>query len=146
MQWTGGPGAGFTTGAPWLPVHPGAGTVNAERQQADKGSMLAWYTGLLQLRRTDPALRSGAYVPLDSGNPKVLAYGRRSKSGAGLLVLLNMSNERQTLKITGWPGKAPHVRAVVMASAPADPANLVDPVLGPFAAQLVRFSSASPKR
>jgi alpha-glucosidase len=101
--------------------------------------MLAWYTGLLQLRRTDPALRSGAYVPLESGNPKVLAYARRSASGAGILVLLNMSGERQALKITGWPGQAPRVGALVMASTPTGAPNVVDPVLEPYAAQLVRF-------
>ncbi|MFC3670277.1 alpha-glucosidase [Novosphingobium pokkalii] len=139
MQWTDGPGAGFTTGLPWLPVNPDAATINAARQQGDKGSMLAWYTGLLQLRRTDPALRSGAYVPLESGNPKVLAYARRSASGAGILVLLNMSGERQALKITGWPGQAPRVGALVMASTPTGAPNVVDPVLEPYAAQLVRF-------
>lgn len=146
MQWTAGAGAGFTTGAPWLPVHPDAGTVNAERQMADRGSMLAWYTGLLALRRSDHGLRSGAYVPLDSGNPNVLSYARRSKSGAGVLVLLNMSGERQPLKITGWRGKTPLAGAVLMTTASGAAANLVDPVLEPFAVRLVSFSTPSARK
>jgi alpha-glucosidase len=36
MQWTDGPGAGFTTGVPWLPVNPDAGTINAARQQGTR--------------------------------------------------------------------------------------------------------------
>lgn len=145
MQWSAGPGAGFTTGAPWLPVHPAADKVNAAAQLADRNSLLAWYTQLLALRRTDPALRNGAYVPLDSGNRDVLAYARQSAAGTGVLVLLNMSGQRQTLKVSGWPGKAPRAGALVMASAPAGVPNLVDPVLEPYAAQLVRYSVA-PRR
>lgn len=140
MQWTAAPGAGFSTGAPWLPVHPASGQVNVARQQAEKGSMLAWYRGLLQLRRTDPALRSGSYLPLDSGNPDVVAYARVTQSGEGVLVMLNMSGQRQSLKISGWHGELPRAGTVLMASPSADPANLVDPVLEPYAVQLVRFA------
>lgn len=142
MQWSAAPNAGFTTGAPWLPVHPKARTVNVAREQADKGSMLAWYTRLLQLRRTDPALRGGAYLPLDSGNSEVLAYARVARSGAGVLVLLNMSSKRQKLKITGWPGQTPRFGNVVMTSPALAPTNLLDPVLEPYAVQLVHFSPA----
>lgn len=146
MQWTSAANAGFTTGAPWLPVAPSARTVNVARQQIEQGSMLRWYTHLLQLRRRDPALRSGAYLPLESGNPDVVAYARTARSGAGVLVLLNMSGQRQSLKITGWPDQTPRPGAVVMASPAAGPANLVDPVLEPYAVQLVRFSPASGKK
>lgn len=145
MQWSGGANAGFTTGAPWLPLHPEAQTVNVARQQADKGSMLAWYTGLLHLRHSDPALRSGAYLPLNSGNPQIVAYARVAKSGAGVLVLLNMSGQRQRLSITGWPASRPQAGDVIMASPAASAANLIDPALEPYAVQLVRFSPASAK-
>lgn len=146
MQWSAAPNAGFTTGAPWLPVHPKARTVNVAREQADKGSMLAWYTRLLQLRRTDPALRGGAYLPLESGNPAVVAYARVTPSGEGVLVLLNMSGERQSLKITGWPGQSPRAGLTVMASPSAGRANLVDPVLEPYAVQLLRFAPQRAKK
>lgn len=146
MQWSAAPNAGFTTGAPWLPVHPEARVVNVAREQADKGSMLGWYTRLLQLRRTDPALRGGAYLPLESGNPAVVAYARVTPSGEGVLVLLNMSGERQSLKITGWPGQSPRAGLMVMASPSVGLANLIDPVLEPYAAQLVRFARQRAKK
>ncbi|WP_225205705.1 alpha-glucosidase [Novosphingobium huizhouense] len=144
MQWTGEPGAGFTTGAPWLPVAPAARTVNVARQQGEAGSMLGWYTQLLALRRTEPALREGAYVPLDSGNGDVVAYARRLPSGEGVLVLLNMSGRRQALRITGWPDAAPRAGEVIMTSAPSGAANVVDPVLEPYATTLVRLHPAAP--
>ena len=91
------------------------------------------------MRKTNPALRAGDYVPLESGNAKVLAYARRTSSGRGVLVLLNMSDERQTLNISGWQGAVPKADGVIMASVPVGQANLVNPVLEPFATALVSF-------
>ena len=107
MQWTADAKAGFTTGTPWLPANPATATVNAAAEAADPASMLNWYRALIALRRDNPALRDGAYVPLQSGNAKVLAFARADKVGHGVLVVLNMSGEDQAVAITGWPGKAP---------------------------------------
>ena len=90
MQWTGGPKAGFTTGTPWLPVPPSAQTRNVLAQSKDPGSMLNLYRRLLGVRRRNPALREGEYVPLLPDDPNVLAYLRRTKDRAALVVL-NMS-------------------------------------------------------
>lgn len=139
MQWTASAGAGFSTGAPWLPVAAAASSVNVAAQKGDTTSMYNWYARLLQLRKTNPALRAGDYVPLESGNAKVLAYARRTSSGRGVLVLLNMSGERQTLNISGWQGAVPKADGVIMASVPVGQANLVNPVLEPFATALVSF-------
>jgi len=141
MQWTGEPGAGFTTGAPWLPVAVTAGASNVAAQQADRQSLYHWYARLLALRKTNAAIRDGAYLPLESGNGKVLAYARRAANGEGVLVLLNMSAERQTLAISGWPGAVPQPGKVIMASAATNAADLVHPVLEPFATVLVRFTA-----
>ena len=141
MQWTGQLGGGFTTGDPWLPVAAAAGANNVAAQLADKSSLYHWYARLLDLRRTDPAIRGGAYVPLESGNAKVVAYARRTAAGDGVMVLLNMSAERQSLSITGWPGGVPQSGKVILASTATGEADLVHPVLEPFATVLVRFSA-----
>ena len=141
MQWTGEAGAGFTTGKPWLPVAAAAKTINVVDQLADKGSMHNWYARLLNLRKTNPAIRSGAYVPLDSGNAKVVAFARRSSSGQGVLVLLNMSGERQPLTISGWNGAVPKPGKVIMASTAVGSPDMVHPVLEPFASVLVEFTA-----
>lgn len=116
MQWTADAKAGFTTGTPWLPANPATATVNAAAEAADPGSMLHWYRALIALRRDNPAIRAGAYVPLQSGNPKVLAFARADKAGHGVLVVLNMSGEDQTTQITGWPGKPPVLGKDLLAS------------------------------
>ena len=139
MQWTGDAGAGFSNGAPWLPVARTAATRSVAAQRADTRSMHRWYTRLLNLRKTNPALRSGAYIPLESGNKDALAYARQDRSGRGVLVLLNMSAQRQGLKLSGWPGARPRSGAMLMSSTSAGTANLSDPVLEPYASLLISY-------
>ncbi|WP_408586663.1 alpha-glucosidase [Novosphingobium sp.] len=142
MQWTGETGAGFSNGASWLPVAKAASTVNVAAQLADSGSMYHWYARLLELRKTVPALRDGAYVPLESGNPAVLAYARVDAQGDGVMVLLNMSDAAQTATISGWPTGPRTAAAVFMASPAASAvagASLSAASLEPYAARLVSF-------
>ena len=73
MQWSAGPGAGFTAGAPWLPPCDNYREVNVERQAADTGSLLNFYRGLIALRRESAALRRGGVLFLESGRD-ILAF------------------------------------------------------------------------
>lgn len=139
MQWSAGKGAGFTSGDPWLPVGRSAGTVNVASQQADKGSLFHWYARLLNLRKVNAAMRDGAYIPLESGNSKVLAYARRDAKGHGVLVLLNMSGQPQTMSISGWTGHAPTLGDTLMTSAPGATLDWHHPELEPFGVRLVAF-------
>jgi alpha-glucosidase len=50
MPWEPGPGAGFTTGKPWLPL-PGEETQSVAEQETDEGSNLAFFRRLITLRR-----------------------------------------------------------------------------------------------
>lgn len=139
MQWSAGKGAGFTTGEPWLPVGRSAASVNVEDQRADKGSLYHWYARLLQLRKANAAMRSGAYIPLESGNAQVLAYARRDAAGNGVLVLLNMSGQPQTLSISGWPDRVPVWGGMLMSSEPGAVMDWQRPELEPFGVRLVGF-------
>lgn len=141
MQWTAAPGAGFTTGDPWLPVAKAAATTNVAAQLADPQSLYHWYARLLNLRKANAAIRAGRYVPLESGNPKVLAYARRDKAGDGVLMLFNMSNQAQAARITGWTGAAPKPAGVILASPLSRDASLSAPQLEPFAARIIRFKA-----
>jgi len=97
MQWSGGAGAGFTTGEPWLPVGEEAGRVNVEAQRGDEGSMLAFYRRLLALRRAEPALQIGEYVPAGQrGN--LFAYLRELEDRC-FLVAVNLGVTRARLAI-----------------------------------------------
>lgn len=48
MRWSPGPGAGFTTGEPWLPLGAGA---NVAEQREDPGSLLNLARDLISRRR-----------------------------------------------------------------------------------------------
>jgi alpha-glucosidase len=98
MQWDGGPGAGFTTGDPWLPISPNASTVNVAAEDDDPTSMLNLHRRLIELRRREPALAVGSYAPVDARGD-VLAYVREAADGARFLVALNLGASPQVLDV-----------------------------------------------
>ena len=102
MPWRRGPGAGFTTGKPWLPLPPDAETRNVEAQAEDSESVLSFYRSLLALRRRTSALQQGTQRLLDTADPDVLAYVRdvgRSQA----FVALNFGNRRVTIAVPPPP-------------------------------------------
>jgi len=87
MQWDGSENAGFGKGKPWLKVHPNYLRRNVEMQKNDPESLLNFFKRLLRIRKENPVLRRGAFVPL-SGTPKhILAYLRKSEPHNALVVL-----------------------------------------------------------
>jgi oligo-1,6-glucosidase len=90
MQWDASPGAGFTTGTPWIAVNPDHVEVNAAAQVDDPGSVLAHYRRLIALRHTDPVVTDGDFALLLPDHPTVWAYLRRG-ADASLLVAANLS-------------------------------------------------------
>jgi alpha-glucosidase len=86
MQWTAGPGAGFTTGRAWLPFAPDAAERNVEAQRADPGSLLHLYRDLLALRRATPALARGSYRPLPAP-AGVFAFERQAGASRARVAL-----------------------------------------------------------
>src|SRR5262249_1398022 len=94
MQWDSGPNAGFTTGKSWLPVADSAQKHNVEAENKDPQSILAFYKQVIRMRKTEPALLEGAYVPLNESDVNVISYLRKSKNGT-ILVVLNFSTAPQ---------------------------------------------------
>jgi alpha-glucosidase len=102
MQWSAGPGAGFTTGEPWLPVADDWRRVNVEAQRGDPRSILALYRRLIALRRGEPALEVGGFEPVSAAGD-VLAYARRTPAGGSdFLVALNLGPEPHVLPAPEW--------------------------------------------
>jgi alpha-glucosidase len=106
MQWDDSPNAGFSPATPWLPVPPSYKTHNVASESKDPDSLLNFYKKLLSLRHEDRALLDGEYVPLNEKDPNVLAYLRRYKDQA-VVVILNMSGSEQKVSFnlapTGFP-------------------------------------------
>jgi alpha-glucosidase len=73
---------------------------NVERLQQDERSLLWLFRRLIRLRRTEPALTEGSYVPRRSRND-VLSYCRTFE-GDNVLVGLNLVHEPRLFE---WEGE-----------------------------------------
>jgi alpha-glucosidase len=98
LAWRPGPGGGFTTGTPWLPLPPDASERNVIAQSAAADSVLSFYRRLLWLRRETPALHGGAQALLDLADADVLGYVRWT-GGAAALVLLNLGSQQADVDV-----------------------------------------------
>ena len=65
MQWDAGPGAGFTTGTPWLPLNPNYLHINAQDCLENPDSIFHYYQKLIRLRHEHDIIVYGDYVPWD---------------------------------------------------------------------------------
>jgi alpha-glucosidase len=90
MQWTAGPGAGFTTGTPWLPLAGDYREHNVAAEREDPASMLRLCRRLIDLRRREPALSVGDYIPAGLADD-VLAYVRAA-GRRRFLVAMNLGH------------------------------------------------------
>jgi alpha-glucosidase len=90
MAWSGGPGAGFTTGRPWIRIGDDHLRRNVAAQIGDPDSVLASYRRILAVRRATTALRAGSFRRLASGDPDVLAWQRGDGPGA-VVVIVNFA-------------------------------------------------------
>ena len=90
MQWTAGPEAGFTTGAPWMKVNPNHTEINAAAALADPDSVFYTYQKLIALRKANPVFVEGDFALLAPEDEQVFAYLRRG-AGQEMLVAVNWS-------------------------------------------------------
>ncbi len=115
MQWSDEPGAGFTTGEPWLALNPAAREINAAAQVGVAGSVFEFYRELIALRRELPVLVAGDFELLspaliDAERPTVWAV-RRTLEGEKLTALANFSREDVDVPEQWWPAGAEVVLA-----------------------------------
>lgn len=134
MQWDTNANAGFSPAKPWLPVPASYTTHNVDSESKDLSSVLSTYRRLLQLRRTNPALREGQYIALNESDTNILAYLRRDKDNS-VVVALNMSPTPQdfSLNLAQLAIDNPKLRTLLTTESVqiTGPARIS---LGPFAA------------
>ncbi|MBI3783069.1 MAG: hypothetical protein HY270_06690 [Deltaproteobacteria bacterium] len=128
MAWTAGPGAGFTTGTPWLASAPDPGGANVAAQDGVAGSLLTVYRQLIALRNRVGILGTAALAVLASPDParSGLAGFVRAKGDRRVLVLVNAAEEAADL---AWD-----LAAVVTRPASCPVANFTPPPLTPATA------------
>jgi alpha-glucosidase len=133
---TAGPGAGFTTGEPWLPLIADAERLCVERQAADPRSTLALVRRLAALRAATPALQTGSQRTVDAG-PDVLAWVREDDDDR-LLAAVNFAATATPVSLPAGAG----LRATLLLSSDPDRTvghlDLGGFVLGPSEAVLLR--------
>ncbi|KAF2644274.1 alpha-glucosidase [Massarina eburnea CBS 473.64] len=81
LSWSTGPYNGFSPAdskvAPWMRVLDDASVCNAEQQQSDDTSVLAFWKHMLQVRREyNDLLVHGQFDDLDAGNEKVFVFSK----------------------------------------------------------------------
>ena len=83
FQWSGAPGAGFTTGTPWLRVNPNYTEINLDQQRSDPASVYNHYKKMTALRK-NPSYKEafvyGSFDPYLADEHNVIAYLRRTGS------------------------------------------------------------------
>jgi alpha-glucosidase len=94
MQWSSEPGAGFSTGTPWLPVVDAASR-NVAAQSTDPASILNLYRRLITARHASPALTRGEHRSFFGVAPDVLAWVRESEEER-VLCVMNVAAEART--------------------------------------------------
>ncbi|MBQ7144820.1 MAG: alpha-glucosidase [Oscillospiraceae bacterium] len=99
-QWDDTPNTGFTTGKPWLPVHPNHTEINLAEQKGRADSLYNFYRALIRLRR-DPEYADtvvyGSFEPYLEEREGLMAYYRRGRRT--LLVLGNYSGAEMTVPL-----------------------------------------------
>ncbi|MGE5464309.1 MAG: glycoside hydrolase family 13 protein [Syntrophothermus sp.] len=95
MQWSSQPNAGFSPAEviPWLPVNPDYKRgINVQEQQNNPNSLLNYYRRLLRVRKQNPALIEGDYLPVHNTSHDYFAFLRKSDEQT-VLVALNFSSQ-----------------------------------------------------
>ena len=98
-------------------------SVSIDAQQDDAHSLLAWYRMLIGWRRELAVLREGALSVPTVANRR-LAVWRLTDAGGDALVVHNLSDEPQTLKLTGALAHFGHVRLASRPGARIDAGQL----------------------
>ena len=131
MQWSAGPGAGFTTGESWMPLNPNYKTINVEEAEKDPDSILHFYQKLNRFRIGNEIIRYGTYKQYDEKNKNLWVYERAYNGKKYAVVASYTDKEVEFCPPTEWQGK-PSKR--IMGNYDDQPAELGARKLRPYEA------------
>ena len=105
MQWNAGTSGGFSTCPPsecfFPPIQDpvyGFQRVNVNSQEQDPSSLLKWHSRQLEMRRRHPSFAHGDLTFIDTNNPSVLAFTRRTENET-LLIVSNFAANAQAVAL-----------------------------------------------
>lgn len=96
MQWNDQEFAGFSEVEPWLPIADDYPIRNVEKEKEDPDSMLFFYKKLLDLRRQEPALQLGEFVPLGLTG-EMMVY-KRVFNNEEYMIAINFGKQKACFK------------------------------------------------
>lgn len=128
IAWDGTENGGFTTGTPWLPVHPDRSTINGAAEMADPTSVWCYYRDLIAVRHQEPAIAIGELVHFDLID-NVVARLVRTANGVTVEALVNLSGVAHVVPEV-------HAGEVLLANRPVEGELLT---LAPWQAVVVRW-------
>jgi oligo-1,6-glucosidase len=137
MAWDSSASGRFTTGTPWIEVHPGVTTVNAAAQVDDPESVFAHYRRLIALRHDERAVSHGTFTMLLPDHEQVYAFVREH-DGNRLLVVANLSDAAGV--VADLAGAGPWEKAdLLLGSVPDTDPRPEEPLL-PWESRVFRLS------
>jgi len=92
IQWDDSINAGFTTGAPWIKVNPNYKDINVKKSLEDSNSIYYYYKKLIALRKENPIMIYGKYIPLMEDDENLFVY-KRAYEGKEWLIIMNFSKD-----------------------------------------------------
>ncbi len=135
MPWSAGPGGGFTTGTPWLPLNADAEVINVDAAVAEPDGVWQHYRELIRLRHELEVVRKGRFELLLPDDEKLWVF-TRSLAEEVLLVVANMTSELAGLPMAELPGLE-DAEVVLGASAASSDVQ----TLQPWEARVYRLAS-----
>ncbi len=98
MQWDDSDGAGFTSGKPWLKIHPNYREVNVARDSADADGVSAFFKEINAFKKQSRILKDGEFKELYIGK-RVFAF-ERVLGGERLVAVCNFSKKPQRTPVS----------------------------------------------
>ena len=91
MQWSAEAGAGFTSGKPWLKIHPNYTEVNVESDLASNDGIIDYFKRFNACRKSSDILKNGNFKEIFAGRT-VYAF-EREYNGEKLIAVCNFSTK-----------------------------------------------------
>ena len=104
VQWDGGPGAGFTTGTPWIKLNPNYKELNIAADLKSPDSLVAFYRETIAFRKAHPVLTHGHFSPILKAHRQIIGYIREDETER-LLILINLTGKKATAQLPTYNGK-----------------------------------------
>lgn len=137
MQWNNGENAGFSSGIPWIRINPNHQYINVENDVQDENSIFNYYRKIIKLRKENPVLIYGEYIPLLEDSNSIISYVRKLEDDCALIIM-NFSRQSSQFDMKVVP-EYKKARLLLSNYSSFDVTITEDLVLMPYEARVYRL-------